>query len=415
MQQSNSFYWIIILVAAISMAMGNLLWSSIGLGLAAYFFMDLLSKMGKNIPIIELMATMAALQWIVGPFIDYHNDSYHYKYHMYVEESTYMAFVVPSVLAFWLGTRLFKQHSDLEEIGERVRSLLENYPRLPFIMVGVGLLIPYLSPLLPASLGFVFYLLANIKYIGVIYLLFSDNKNRWPVFWGTMAFTAIASIAAGMFHDLLLWAILSFTFVARELHLSLVRKFSFAIAGVILAMSIQSVKAEYRNTIWQGYTGNKLALFTSLVVQQWSTGSIVNPNADTDANVRLNQGWIISAIMKHVPEKEPYANGSTVTEAIESSLLPRFLAPNKKTAGGRENYERFTGFNISQSTSMGISLVGEGYANYGVSGGILFMFIWGVFIAWFWQKLWRLSAIYPTLLLWSPILFLQVIKAETEF
>ena len=44
----------------------------------------------------------------------------------------------------------------------------------------------------------------------------------------------------------------------------------------------------------------------------------------------------------------------------------------------------------------------------------MFLFGWGVFIGWFWQKIIHLSEIFPTLLIWSPILFLQTIKAETE-
>ncbi len=42
------------------------------------------------------------------------------------------------------------------------------------------------------------------------------------------------------------------------------------------------------------------------------------------------------------------------------------LAPKKAMAGGRANFERFTEPELPETTSMDISLVGEGYANYGV-------------------------------------------------
>ena len=230
-----------------------------------------------------------------------------------------------------------------------------------------------------------------------------------------MSLTALASIASGMFHDLLLWAMLTFTFVARELKLSLGPKITIALLAMFLAMTIQSVKHEYRSLLKNGYAGNKVSLFMGLATQQWSNGSIITPAADEDMNARLNQGWIISAVMKNVPNREPFAGGATISEGITASLLPRFLAPNKKKAGGRENFSKFTGLPLAENTSMGISLAGEGYANYGRWGGVLFMFCWGIFIGWFWKKLSHWSNIYPTLLIWSPILFLQVIKAETEF
>lgn len=163
------------------------------------------------------------------------------------------------------------------------------------------------------------------------------------------------------------------------------------------------------------FSGSKTVLFLSLTLNEWITGGIFMPNDDIGVNVRLNQGWIISAIMQNVPDYEPYAEGETIYEAITSSLLPRVLAPWKKSAGGRENFRRFTGLPIADETSMGISMAGEGYGNYGKWGGILFMFIWGLFVGWFWHLLTWLSQYYPTLLLWTPILFLQVIKAETEF
>ncbi len=395
---------------------GNLLWTSIGLGATLYYVLRVVDNMGEQIPIIDLMTAMAALQWILGPFIDYHNDAYHYKYHMYVDEEIYMSFVVPAVLLFRLGAKIYKDRIDLREMAERVNILLSQYPRLPYILVIGGIIIPYLSFLIPASLSFVFFLLSNAKYIGAIYLIFSPSKNKWLVFGITMSLTAAASLAAGMFHDLLLWALLTFTFISRELKLKFGSKLIYAIIGILLATTIQSVKGQYREIVWSGqYQGSKFSLFMSLAVSQWSNGSIFTPNSEEDMNVRLNQGWIISAIMNHVPESQPFVNGATISEAITASLLPRIIAPNKKKAGGQENFEKFTGLELGENTSMGISLVGEGWANYGYWGGLIFMFCWGLFISWFWQKLINLSSIYPTLLVWSPILFLQVVKAETEF
>ena len=77
-----------------------------------------------------------------------------------------------------------------------------------------------------------------------------------------------------MFHDLLLWGMLLFTFVAKEKRYSFTKKISIAIVAAFLAITIQSVKASYRQKIWyEGYSGNKVTLFLSLAVQEWNTGS----------------------------------------------------------------------------------------------------------------------------------------------
>lgn len=412
---NNFWLWTLLLTVFIWLFGDINEWSALGLAISICSFFVVIKKMGKTIPVIDLMVTMAAFQWIVGPYIDYHNELTHYKYKMYVEEPVYMGFIVPAIIAFKLGTHTFRHHINLEEIGNRVTALLNEKPSLPYLLIGVGVIAPLLINILPPALRFVFFLLSNLKYVGVIYLLFSESPKRWLIFILLLASTTIASIASGMFHDLLLWAMLTFTFVARELQLSFSVKIAAAVVGMFMAVTIQSVKHEYRELTWRsGYQGNRTTLFINLSLNQWRTGGIVTPVSDQDINVRLNQGWIISSIMNHMPEKEPHAGGSTIREALYASFVPRLLDPNKKMAGGQENFIKFTGQQLSEGTSMGISLAGEGFANYGRWGGILFMFLWGIFISWFWRKLEDWSNIFPTLLIWSPILFLQVVKAETE-
>ena len=63
---------------------------------------------------------------------------------------------------------------------------------------------------------------------------------------------------------------------------------------------------------------------------------------------------------------------------------------------------------------MGISIIGEAYGNFKVFGGIIFMGIWGFFLAKVWVYLLGRCFKYPILLAFIPLIFLQVIKAETE-
>ena len=130
--------------------------------------------------------------------------------------------------------------------------------------------------------------------------------------------------------------------------------------------------------------------------------------------VRMNQGWIISRIMEHVPAKVPFAKGETIVTAIKASLLPRFLFPDKPEAGGKANYEKYTGYYLQIGTSMGISLLGEAYVNYGVKGAWLFMFVFGVISSFVIRQIFLLAAKYPTIWLWFPLIFFHFIKAETE-
>lgn len=62
---------------------------------------------------------------------------------------------------------------------------------------------------------------------------------------------------------------------------------------------------------------------------------------------------------------------------MSSALIPRFLYPNKKGAGeqSRKDFIEMTGYNLSSSTSMGLSILGESYGNFGLLGGTFLCFL----------------------------------------
>jgi len=63
---------------------------------------------------------------------------------------------------------------------------------------------------------------------------------------------------------------------------------------------------------------------------------------------------------------------------------------------------------------MGISILGEAYANFGSFGGVIFMLFWGGLIALIMKVIVDISVNHPTIILWVPLIFLQMVKAETE-
>lgn len=191
----------------------------------------------------------------------------------------------------------------------------------------------------------------------------------------------------------------------------------FIIPFIIFISLVQSLKFYFRQEI-ASYDGtiDRAGLFTEMVTSEIQSGEKTMSASNFDAAIdRINQGWIVARIMRYTPSYEPFAKGETILEGIEASLVPRFLSPDKPMAGGRDNFERFTGKKLSETTSMGLSPLGEAYANFGITGGIIFMFLLGLFYNVYLMVINRLSVKYPSLILWLPLLFLQVVKAETDF
>jgi hypothetical protein len=199
---------------------------------------------------------------------------------------------------------------------------------------------------------------------------------------------------------------------------SFAKRLQYILAGFALIFMIQMVKSDYRlaigDAVVEGNNSN-VAIFAD-VLKKKLTGeqSIFSDQNIGEKVVRINQGWIIDRIMQYIPANRPFADGETIKESVVASIFPRFMMPNKAMSGGRENMEKYAGIQLNETTSMDISQLGEAYANFGVGGGILFMFVLGLFFNWVMHFIEKKTVRHPDLLFWVPLMFLQVIKAETS-
>jgi len=393
--------------------------SGIGLalfaGVAVKFFQDL----GKRIEIRDLIAFMSLLQWVVGPVMAYNILPYDELYYMAVPEAVYMNYIVP--FCFFMVAGLYLPLNDERIINDEdvdhLKVYLKEHPWLGYILTGVGLAAGFLSKSLPSSLTFMMFLVTNIQYVGIYMILFSESRFRWLIFAGIMGLATSAAVLQGMFGELVQWFTLSFLIIAMVVKIPMWGKVTIISLGLFLIALVQSTKEEYRMATWYASSEKSNSeIYQEIILSRISSPSLLFGSGVTqNMGARLNQGWIIARIMNHMPEKLPYVRGETVKTALYASLLPRFLAPGKAKAGGRANFERFTGTPLPETTSMDISLAGEGYANFGPFGGMVFIFLVSLLYNWVIVKVIAISKKHPTLILWIPFLFFQVMKAETDF
>ncbi|WP_434037653.1 hypothetical protein [Formosa sp. 4Alg 33] len=389
-------------------------WTLIGCLSVIYLAVLFVKRLGKSVPILELMTLIAGLQWIIGPIIEYANPSNHYKYYMYVDQETYMSFIVPAYIGFMAFILLGIKSTQKYRIPI---ANLEYYSKYGLIIFGIGVFFDLFGGVLPGALKFFGFILSNFKFAGAIILYFSKDALLKKVFYGAIAYLFVIALAKAMFHDLILWLVFFYMFWAIKTKPSIPFILTTFLIAALSLTTLQTIKAAYRSQVWSGYSGNKIELFLTLITESMFDGDSNIEEVDSGepgTNVRLNQGWIISAVLYQIPSNEPFLGGETIEEAVFSSLLPRFLNPNKAKAGGQVNFRRFTGLDLSDGTSMGISIIGEAYGNYGITGGILFMSAWGFFLAKVWTRLFKVVLKNIIFVAFLPIAFLQVIKAETE-
>jgi len=394
--------------------------SAFGVCLFVFIFLKFTYDLGRKIEIRDIIAFIATAQWLLGPVLAYNVLPVHDLYYMSIPEEVYMNYVALGTFAMIVG--LYIPLSKNMIVGEKqfddVKEFLKGNSNLGYWLVAAGIIFGFAGKYAPASLGFLFLLLSNMEFVGIFLILFgSKSAYKWLIFAGVLGALVVNSALQGMFHELIMWMLFIFIILAFIVKVKMWVKVSIFTVGIFLLLFIQSIKVEYRNATWYSASNKS----NGEIFQEIAGERLLNPSlifeseAMNIAGARLNQGWIISRIMNHIPENREFLYGETISNGIVAGILPRILLPDKAKAGGHENFERFTGTPLAKGTSMNLSVIGEAYGNYGFIGGIIFMFFLGSFYNWIIIYVIKLSKKNPTLILWLPLLFFQVIKAETDF
>lgn len=394
----------------------------VGLGVFIFFTIRFFMRLGNDLPLKELIIMIATLQWVVAPILSYHFYTQSQFYYMSIDEDMYMAYNVPAIIAFSAGLFItFFPRKYILNFGLGKLDEVEQikYKKKGLFLFIVGLLTTFLVRFpIPPSLRFFLFLLTFLSYIGAFYLYRSNISYKW--LWLLLAFspTLFNATASSVFHEMFLWGgfiIVMYTFINKS---SLITKLGLISMSVFIVILISSVKKEFRaqrsgneNVRGTAATQEFFSLINEQVVENKTTN---NEEFAQDFVDRINQGWIIARVMYVVPEYEPFADGETIEDGLWAAIVPRVFVPDKMRAGGQTNFERFTGLTLT-GTSMNLGIVGEAYGNYGSTGGIIFMFIYGFLFNIILHILRTKGIKTEEYLLWIPFLFLYSVKAEDDF
>jgi hypothetical protein len=351
----------------------------------------------------------------LGPALAYNGlDQYQYAYYtMKIPEAQYFSYVIPAVICFIVGLHITagKLKGEMPD-EEGIRRFTDSHRDLPYWFIGIGFVSSLVAGFFSSDFAFLLYLLGNFKFIGVFLLVLGSKKLKILELVLVYGSIVISSLGSAMFHDLLIWLIMLGAVLAIKYkpanNLKLLVCFSF----ILLAVIIQQIKGTYRESTIQGETG--LESFQKAYENVNKSTGVFDLQKLAVSNVRINQGFIITNIMKTVPARVPYSNGEELRLLLEAAIMPRFLAPDKLQAGDRSLFTKYTGLGVRPGTSMGLSSVGDAYVNYGIVGGCIFMFLLGLLYNEVLKAFHRYSKFYPVLLLFVPLVFYYPIRPDCE-
>ena len=399
-------------------------WENLSMSLFVYFFLNFLLHLGKKIVVLDLTILLAFLTCLLMPILFYHVYTKDnpiavlWEKYMPIESDDYFSFALPGVLMLALGLKMplgkAKVNKDPVIYIQNVKAYLSRNPRLGIYLVVTGLISGFLDFLAPAGLGELFFLMAHLVFVGVFYIYYSPYKNKRFVLIAAIVGMLGESLLTGMFGELIFVSALSLILVLLGKPIRFRKKLGFAFVGIFIIILIQSVKGDYRKRTWFQESGSDPIYFAQLVAERIiSPSTMLDPMTMFVSAVRLNQGWLVATTMKMVPQKHPFGNGGPLLDAIYASFIPRILWPDKPEAGGKANLKRFWGFDlVGWSTNIGT--LGEAYANFDRNGGLLYLFVYGLFFNFILSRILKAADKRPTIILWLPFLFFSVINVETD-
>jgi hypothetical protein len=415
---STSMNWYVFVAgcALLVLIPGLSLFSYLALVISLHQFLLLFYNMNNLIPVRYFFGFLMCLQMFIGPSLAYAGlDEYQYfVYRMQIPADEYFSYVLPAVIMFILGLH-FKADNMQGEIPnvKEISEFADKKAQLPYILIGLGFVCSILTESVASELGFLFYLLAQLKFIGFFILILSKKTMKTGMLVLVFGSVISSSLGQGMFHDLLTWLIFLGSVYAIKYKPNTVVKIACGAAFVFLVVVIQSLKSTYREAIAQDEGG--LETFTRAYEEkQAGDQGFLSFSNLAPSLVRINQGFIVTNIMKTVPEKEPFSGGGELMQLLEAAFLPRIIAPNKLKAGDRTLFEKYSGIHIREGTSMGLSSVGDAYLNFGVFGGWIFMFVLGSLYNFTLKQFEKYSKLYPLLLIFTPMVFFYPIRPDCE-
>lgn len=169
---------------------------------------------------------------------------------------------------------------------------------------------------------------------------------------------------------------------------------AFIIAGVFVVVGLNPVKHHYRDIAWENETFSalssfeKASIFYDAIQVFYERDLFTSLAEDTSTLDRVSRLSTLENVISMTPDDVPYWMGGSY-RTLFTSFIPRIIWPGKPEAKiGQEFGHRYSLLHKKDDiTSYNLPWLPEFYANFGISGIILGMFLVGALFRFIVQKM----------------------------
>ncbi len=358
-----------------------------------------------GVPVIAILCLAYAIQFSIPIFTGKPEIALAYGEIKYLED----AYIVFSLILLMLGVLALQfgyyslQHGRIKRYIPTFDLHLNEKKAILFCIL-VGILLPLslgvrsiLSQEQSVQYAAIFTLLQNqqLVVIGILgWIVYSGRGTRWHKL--VLYSVVVISTWRGLSSAFLEQAVIPITilFITKWLYGKRVSVVSI-IAIIVIVIFLSPVKASFREFLGSDSTETSLSKdlinsplnWIEQASQYWTetlSGERGIAEATNSATSRTDLIHQFAHIYSLTPEIVPYQFGGTYSY-FAVAIIPRALWPDKPQAGGANNFYAVA-YNITSEegakrSTFGVSLIGEGYLNFGIFGVLLIMALQGVILA----------------------------------
>jgi hypothetical protein len=342
---------------------GYSLFESFSFGLLLFFVLDFVKLTSVGFPIKHLAAIIYIINYLVSPSFMYLqqkivDDIYTNNYAMKLDLNTYYSIAFPSIMFFIAGLFSIRSNFQRYELKQ-----VPNFSHVTGFIAGAFICL-FLRIIYTDTIFFV-YLLAQLRYPLAFYLFFQVSKRYWWLLFLLFSVDFYFSLQNTMFQNLTIWVIFFIMKFIQSNKYSIVKKIFLFATLLISLIYMQKTKIDTR-TKWKNVNSQEIELndesFTSNII------------------VRMNQGWILASAVERVDRVKDYQRFGIINLYIDNAISVRAINTEKYVARA-DLFNRFSGHELSDGTSMSLGIVADGYLSFQLMGALCFSFFWGWLIA----------------------------------
>jgi len=391
--------------------------SAFAVGVTIYTILDLAAYKENELPVIQYMSFVFTINFLFVPFILYRfgiNDYIPGIYQLRIDQASLFSYLIPCMLALIVGLNLFKaKQYQIVNIAS-IKNVIDLNPGLPRNLMIIGVLAYFAHNFVPSSLEYIFFLLANFRFVSLFLLLLSLKRVPAGYYLLSYGLLIVQMVTTSMFNDFLNLLFFLLFILNIRYKPSWPIKIGAVIAILVLVNTIQSIKFLLREQITGAISNDFLALSNSL-----DQAEAINADLSFDEKlasnlVRLNEAWVTSSSINFY-ENNGYElqNGNHLLVLLESALLPRFLAPDKVSSGDSKLFNTYSGHHVDKGTSIALGAPTDGFIDWGYFGWI-FMFFYGLIFNLCLRFIYNRAKVFPLLIGFIPIIFYYAVRPDCE-